>query len=226
MSGFHHLPASWRPSSTAATWMRRPRRRCSGACVPWRRRARKRRACPLPVSFPTPAVSGCTATMLRAFLRALDLRLCWLLGAFQTPDAKTTILSLIPAMQTPLSSCQLHQSNRVVCRWLTLLLRRCSGQGQLPLVRSRLVEPLRLSDGKVDADLYAASAQLLIVALTSHPSLVDLLLFQSSLTDTEAEAAPPGTSGVMSPSNHRLFTMSRSAAHSPARKKRPQIYAS
>ncbi len=71
-----------------------------------------------------------------------------------------------------------------------------SGQGQVPLMRSRLVEPLRLEDAKVDVSLYAANVQHLVAALTFHPSVVDLLLFPSALTDSEAEATPAGTSGV------------------------------
>ena len=89
--------------------------------------------------------------------------------------------------------------------WLRVVLCRCSGKVQLSLVRSRLVEPLRLGDGKVEAGLYAASAQLLIVALTCHPSLVDLLLFPSSLSDAEPEAAPVGSPGVGCPSNYLTF---------------------
>ncbi len=52
------------------------------------------------------------------------------------------------------------------------------------MMRGRLVEPLRLGNSKVDVGLYGAATRLLILALTYHPSLVDLLLFPSGLDNT------------------------------------------
>ncbi|BDA41474.1 probable Nucleoporin NUP188 homolog at N-terminal half [Coccomyxa sp. Obi] len=69
-------------------------------------------------------------------------------------------------------------------------LAHASGPAQVPLLRSRLVEPMRVGEAKLDAGLYAGGAQLLIVALTHHPSLVDLLLFPSSLAEAAQDAAP------------------------------------
>ena len=57
---------------------------------------------------------------------------------------------------------------------------------------------MRFGEAKVDAGLHAAAAQLLIVALTHHPSLVDLLLFPTSLAGAAQGAAPAEVSPAVS----------------------------
>lgn len=68
----------------------------------------------------------------------------------------------------------------------------------MPLLRSRLIEPMKVGEAKVDAGSYTAAAQLLIVALTYHPSLVDLLLSPSRLAEAAQDAAPAEGSTAVS----------------------------
>ena len=65
-----------------------------------------------------------------------------------------------------------------------------AGQGSFAMLRSRLVDPFRVGEGQEDASLYQAASQLLMLALAHHPSLVDLMLFPSSLTGTAAAKTP------------------------------------
>lgn len=76
------------------------------------------------------------------------------------------------------------------------------GQGNVALMRSRLVEPLRLGDSKVDAELYGAATRLLILALTYYPSLVDLLLFPSGLDNTAPNAVGHSLTNAFPPFSH------------------------
>ena len=64
-------------------------------------------------------------------------------------------------------------------------------------MRAALLEPFKLQDGAgTDAGLYTAAVELLLIALTHHPSLVDFLLFPTAL-----QGSPDG---VSHPTKHRL----------------------
>ena len=49
-------------------------------------------------------------------------------------------------------------------------------------MRAALLKPFKLQDGaRTDAGLYTAAVELVLIALTHHPSLVDFLLFPTAL---------------------------------------------
>ncbi len=55
-------------------------------------------------------------------------------------------------------------------------------------MRAALLEPFKLRDGaRADAGLYTAAVELVLIALTHHPSLVDFLLFPTALQGTPDE---------------------------------------
>ena len=56
-----------------------------------------------------------------------------------------------------------------------------------PAIRRQLLEPF-LHATQVPLSLFRASCQLLLTALADHPSLQDLLLFPTGLSDTEESA--------------------------------------
>lgn len=62
-------------------------------------------------------------------------------------------------------------------------------------MRSRLVEPFRVQEEEVDAERFTAAAELLLVALTHHPSLTDILLFPTALSESASgspsDVSPP-----------------------------------
>ena len=58
-------------------------------------------------------------------------------------------------------------------------------------MRAALLEPFKLQDDvKMDAGLYTAAVELVLVALAHHPSLVDFLLFPTALQGRSEVVSP------------------------------------
>ena len=58
-------------------------------------------------------------------------------------------------------------------------------------MRAALLEPFKLQDeARTDAGLYTAAVELVLIALTHHPSLVDFLLFPTALQGSPDEVRP------------------------------------
>jgi hypothetical protein len=82
---------------------------------------------------------------------------------------------------------------------------------QASALRDALVQPFDVGAPDLDAQRYAAACRMLALALADHPSLVDLMLFPTSLGASPEEAPAPDKASAQT--CHVLLGHGSSARH-------------